>query len=123
MHDQEPVHSLGLGADELDTLPLGKRRQRRMRRPGNEIDCPVAQRRIGPVNRKQQFDRDIEPFLLEEAEFRGGDGREIGVGDQIRNREFHRFTHTVMAKAGHGLVPSPARFGQTGGVSTTHWIS
>ena len=39
-----------------------------MRRAADEIDRAVAQRAIGLVDREDQLQRDVEPFLLEKAE-------------------------------------------------------
>ena len=39
-----------------------------MGRTADEIDVAVAQLVIGPVDRKDQFQGDVEPFLLEEAQ-------------------------------------------------------
>ena len=88
-HHQEPVHALGLGAEELDALPLRKRRQRRMRGAADEIDRAVAQRHVGLVDRKDQLDLDVEPFLLEESELRGGNRREVRIRDHVGDGEFH----------------------------------
>src|SRR5712671_786577 len=60
-----------------------------MRRAADEIDGAIAQRLIGAIDRKDQLGRDIEPLALEEAEFGGGQGREIRIRDQIRYRELH----------------------------------
>src|SRR5262249_34840182 len=42
VHDQEPVHALGLRADELHAVPFRKCRQRRVGRSADEIDRAVA---------------------------------------------------------------------------------
>src|SRR5262249_46623056 len=89
VHDQEPVHALGLCTEELHALPLGKCRQRRMSRSADEIDCTIAQRRVGLVDRKYELDFDVHPLLLEEAELRGGDRWKIGVGNHVGYGEFH----------------------------------
>ena len=65
VHDQKPVHALRLRADQFDAPEIGKRRQRRVRRTADEIDRAVAQRRVGFIDRENQFERDIEPFGLE----------------------------------------------------------
>jgi hypothetical protein len=39
-----------------------------MRRAADQIDRAVAQRRIALVDRVDQLERDIEPFLLEATE-------------------------------------------------------
>jgi hypothetical protein len=90
VHHQEPVHALRLRADELDTLPLWKGRERRMRRSGDPVDRAVAQRRIGLVDRKDQLQLHIEPLLAEEAELDRRDGGEIRVRDHVRHGELHR---------------------------------
>jgi hypothetical protein len=60
-----------------------------MRRTADEIDRAIAQGRIGLVDREDQFERDIEPLSLEEAEFDRGLRWEIRVGDHVRHGELH----------------------------------
>src|SRR5579863_2604814 len=60
-----------------------------MRRAADEIDRPVAQCRVGLVDREDEFKLDIEPFGLEEAEFDRGLGRKIRIGDHVRHGELH----------------------------------
>ena len=90
VHHQKPVHALGLRADQLDAAKIGKRGERRMRRTADEIDRAVAQRGIGLVDWKNQFERDIEPFGFEKSELDRRFGREIRVGNHIRDGKFHR---------------------------------
>src|SRR5271169_5991814 len=61
-----------------------------MRRAADEIDMAVTHLVIGAVDREDQLQRDVEPFLLEEAECDRGGRREVGVRDQIRHSELHR---------------------------------
>src|SRR5581483_8047720 len=75
--------------DQLRAFEIGKRREYRVRRAADEIDRAVAQRLVGLVDWVDQFERDIEPFGLEKAEFDRGFGDEIGRRDFVRNSEFH----------------------------------
>src|SRR5262249_14313363 len=77
MHDKNPVHALGLRAEQLDALPLQESSERRMSGSADEVDRARAQRRVGLVDRKNQLELDVEPFLFEESKLDGGDGREI----------------------------------------------
>ena len=67
VHNQEPIHALGLRADQFDAAKIGESGQRRMRRTANEVDSAVAQGGIGLVDRKDQFERDVETFGLEKS--------------------------------------------------------
>ena len=89
MHDEKPIHALGLRADELCALKAWKRGERRMRRAADKIDRAVAQRRIGLIDRKDQFEFDIEPLGLEEAKLDRGLGRKIGIGYHVGHGELH----------------------------------
>ena len=89
MHDQEPIHALRLRADELDAMKSRKRGERRMRRAADEIDRPVAQRLVGLVDRKYQFQGDVEPFGFEEAQFDCRFGRKIRIRDHVRHGNLH----------------------------------
>src|SRR3979490_290643 len=55
----------------------------------DEIDRAVAHRRIAFVDRIDHLQRDIEAFLLEEAELDRRDGGKVGVRDHVRDGEFH----------------------------------
>ena len=61
-----------------------------MRRAGDEIDPAVAHRAIGFVDREDQLQRDVEPFLFEEPELDGCHSREVGIRDQVGDGELHR---------------------------------
>ena len=80
-----------------------------MRRAADKIDMAVAHLAIGAVDRKDQLERDVEPFLLEEAELDRGGGREIGVRDQVGDSELHRellfrYEQPYQDEAGSGRV-------------------
>ena len=97
--DQEPVHVLRLRGDELAALPAGEGEGRAVRRAANEINAAVAQNLQRLVDGEDQFQRHVETLGLEEAEFDRGGDREIGIGDQIGNGDFHG-TLCVMGRKG-----------------------
>src|SRR5215813_14180914 len=61
-----------------------------MRRTPDEIDRAVTQRRIGLVDRENQFERDIESLGFEKSQLDRRFGWEIRVGNHIRDGKFHR---------------------------------
>src|SRR5579863_1309832 len=91
MHHQKPVHTPRLRADEFRAAKIRKRGQRRMRRAADKIDRAVAQRRVSFVDRKDEFELDIETLGLEEAKLDRGFGRKIRIRDHIRHGEFHGY--------------------------------
>ena len=60
-----------------------------MCRSGDEIDLAITQGAVGAIDRKDQFDLDVQSFATEAAEFGRRQRRKVGVRDQIRYREFH----------------------------------
>src|SRR5262249_51165334 len=77
VHYQEPVHALGLRADQFDAAKIGENGQRRMCRTADEVDSAVPQGGIGLVDRKDQFERDVETFGLEKSKLDRRLGGEI----------------------------------------------
>src|SRR5208283_1596546 len=94
---------------EFGALPLGKGGQSRMRRAADKIDRAIAQRAIGLVDRKDELQRDVEPFLLEETKLDRGHGWKIGVRDQIRDSELHRKDYLSSAVNILDLLSAPAK--------------
>src|SRR5262245_51388831 len=92
MHHQKPVHALRLRADQIDALPVRKRRERRVRRTGDEIDGAVAQRLVSLADWEDQLDRSVDTFARKESELDRGHRWKVGVGDQIGDRDFHATT-------------------------------
>src|SRR4029077_3413144 len=74
---------------EFHSLPLRKRRERRMGGAADEVDRAVAQRHVGPVDGKDQFDIDIEPFVPKQSELGGGNRREVRIRDHVGHGELH----------------------------------
>src|SRR5690606_19660250 len=91
-HDEEPVHALPLRAEQLDTVPFRKRRQRRMRRTAYEIDVSIAQHLVAAIDRKDQLQLDVEAFVGKTAKLDRSAGREITVRYQVGNSDLH-LTH------------------------------
>src|SRR5207247_9467955 len=89
VHDEEPVHALPLRAEQLHTVPLGKGSQGRVRGAADQIDLAICERRVGLVDREDQFERDVKALALEEAELDRRHRRKIRVRDEIRDRELH----------------------------------
>src|SRR5262249_49987303 len=87
---QEPVGVLGEGGEELAALPARERERHAVGGAADEIDAAVAQHLQGFVDRKDQLERHVEAFRLEESELDRGGGGEIGIGDQIGNRNLHQ---------------------------------
>ena len=74
--DQEPRRALREGDDELRALPARKREQGRVRAAGHEVYGAVPQRVHG-VERGQELDVGVEPFLAIQPELLGGERREV----------------------------------------------
>ena len=83
-HDEKPVHALRQRAEQFGAPPLGKGGRHGMRRARDEIDLPVAQRRVGAVDRVDQLGRDGEPFGREKAQLGRRQRRKIRIRDQVR---------------------------------------
>ena len=60
-----------------------------MGRPSDQIDAAIAQHLERPVDRKDELDRHVETFLLEESELDCRGCGEIGIGDQVWNGDLH----------------------------------
>src|ERR1700760_2800794 len=60
-----------------------------MRRTADKIDCSLTQRRVGLIDRKNQFELDVETFGFEESKLHRGFGGEIGIRNHIRHSDFH----------------------------------
>src|SRR5262249_10147573 len=71
-------------------LPVLERVEHGMRRATDEIEPPLAQLLVGPGHRIDELDRRVEAFLLEAAELDGGDRREAGRRDEIRDGDAYR---------------------------------
>ena len=56
-----------------------------MRRPADEIDATLGERPIGPVHRKYQFDRYVEPHTREQAKLGGGNFEVVAVNIDTRD--------------------------------------
>jgi hypothetical protein len=72
--DEEPRRALGEGDDELRALRAGEREQGRVRAAGDEVHGAVAQR-VHRVERGQELDVRVEPFLAVQTELLGGERR------------------------------------------------
>ena len=57
--------------------------------PADKIRFAVAQPLVRLVDRKHEFEFDVQALLLEEAELNRRDGRKVGVRDQIGNDDLH----------------------------------
>jgi hypothetical protein len=55
----------------------------------DEIDRAVVQRHVGLVDRKDQLDIDVEPFLPKQSELGRGNRREVRIRDHVGHGEFH----------------------------------
>src|ERR1700704_6499969 len=87
--DQEPVHVLRERREELAAFPARKCRRHAVRGAADEIDTTIAQHFERPVDRKNQFQRHVEAFVLEKAEFDSRGGWKIRIGNHVRDGNFH----------------------------------
>ncbi len=88
-HHQEPVHALGLRAEELGAAPFRKAADQEMRGAADELQRAVAHRRHGVLDRDDEFERNIEPLARKEAKLDGGYRREIGIRNQVGDCKLH----------------------------------
>jgi hypothetical protein len=86
--DQEPRCSLRERDGQLRALPAREREQHRVRAAGHEVHLTLPER-VHCVQRRQELDVGIEPFVAIEAELLGGEGREIRVRHQVGRRDPH----------------------------------
>src|SRR5262249_19940993 len=107
VHNEKPVHSPCLCTNQLRPAPSRKSRQRRMRRASDEVDAAIGKRQVSPVDRKDQLERHVETFPGKEPKLNCGEGRKIGVRDEIRNGDFHPCLTTLK------LGPGPVLLGAT----------
>jgi hypothetical protein len=60
-----------------------------MGRPADEADGAIAQCGVGFVNREDQLKRNVEAFLLEEAELDGCGSRKVSIRDDVWDGDLH----------------------------------
>ena len=66
-----------------------------VRGAADEIDAAVAQHFERLVDRVDQLERHIEPFVLEEAELHRRRGGEVGIRDHVGDGDFHRLVPSL----------------------------